>query len=65
MIDNMLYFLKTQLSFGNAWQNIIMYSMLVLLAKVITIQHSLIRIRHKADNLPIDNDTKGSKHPFL
>jgi len=65
MIDNMLYFLRTQLSVGNAWQNIAMYAMLALLIKVITIQHSLVRTRHKADNLPTGNDTQKSKHPFL
>jgi hypothetical protein len=58
MIDNMLYFLRTQLSVGNAWQNIAMYAMLALLIKAITIQHSLVRTRHKVDNLPTDKDTQ-------
>jgi hypothetical protein len=58
MIDSTLYFFKTQLSVGNTWQNIAMYATLVLLAKFIIIQHSLLKARHKPDIPPTDNDTQ-------
>ena len=56
MIDSTLHFLKTQLSVGNVWQNIAMYSILALLVKLVTIQHSLLKTRHKAVTPPASND---------
>lgn len=58
MIDDILYFLKTQLSVGNAWQNLAMYSTLALLVKFITVQHSLLKTREKPNIPPTDNDTQ-------
>jgi len=56
MIDRTLHFLSTQLSVGNVWQNIVMYSVLALLVKFITIQHSLLKTRHKSVTPVTDND---------
>jgi len=58
MIHSTLYFLRTQLSVGNVWQNIAMYSLLALLAKFVTIQHSLLKTRHKPEVPPTDNDAR-------
>ncbi|WP_158994030.1 hypothetical protein [Mucilaginibacter sp. L196] len=56
MIDNTLHFLRTQLSVGNAWQNIAMYSVLALLVKLVTMQHSLLKTRHKPATPATGND---------
>ena len=56
MIDSILHFLKTQLSVGNVWQNIAMYSILALLVKLVTIQHSLLKTRHKPVTPSTNND---------
>jgi hypothetical protein len=56
MIDSTLHFLKAQLSVGNVWQNIAMYSILALLVKLVTIQHSLLKTRHKPVAPPTNND---------
>jgi hypothetical protein len=56
MIDNTLYFLRAQLSVGNAWQNIAVYSILALLVKVVLVQHSLLKTRHKPVTPSTNND---------
>jgi hypothetical protein len=61
MIDNTLYFLRAQLSVGNAWQNIAVYSILALLVKVVLVQHSLLKTRHKPNTSTTDTGTKKHK----
>ncbi len=46
MMGDILDFFKTELSVGNLWQNIAMYSTLALLTLIIAVQHKVLKERN-------------------
>jgi len=46
---NAFYFVWAQLSVGNAWQNIGLYSVIAILVKTIYVQHSVLNSRNTQD----------------
>jgi len=49
IVVDAFYLVRAQLSVGNAWQNIAMYSVIAVLAKTIFVQHSVLNSRNTQD----------------
>jgi len=49
IVVDSFYFVWRQLSVGNVWQNIGMYSVIAVLAKTIFVQHSVLNNRNAQD----------------